>query len=568
MLISSIAPKLPHHPDFTVVDILAAADFGWEYLVQDATGLWVLEEFLPSAETSPDLRSLQTALTEKLAAFAPISHPQLAQSRSVLVFDDRLFWQREYIPGHTYQQLLETAIAQNEAFTEDAVWDLLTHVLEPLAQLHDRGLVHGAIAPNAVVCREADGAIVLQRFGGIRDFGLAHRFYPLHPLVEPPGATHGITQDLADLANLALVLLVGDDPLDAATAVLSELQQEAIISDEFAGILTQMLTPKPWRRFRNAREVLQALQTNDLAHDLADEALADRVSPSPTKFSGRDPIIITLAIVFIGLVGLSLWRVVNMTRSQPTASENPPNIGKFSGKSAPQKIAGVASHSTSHSTPTKSPSPKSSEKQGIPTELHDRLTAELSTIQKTPAKPIDTTLNQLSEEARRELGTYNRRGYDRWFATLASRKISQPTVDILADTAFYLRFPSLQAKPLNPRTFGQIWYAIARDQITALNQQKTLKLLTTHDFNESGQLQNGQGRVFQVQLKPGDRLQLSLEADKQDIRLSVIENEIVLTRGSLNTRWTAPPSSRSTTYEIILTPLKLDAVAYNLRMQY
>jgi serine/threonine protein kinase, bacterial len=568
MLISSIAPKLPHHPNFTVVDILAAADFGWEYLVQDATGLWVLEEFLLSAETPADLRSLQTALTDQLAAFAPIAHPQLAQSRSVLVFDDRLFWQREYIPGHTYQQLLETAIGQDAVFTEDAVWDLLLDVLEPLAQLHDRGLAHGAIDRNAVVCREADGAIVLQRFGGIRDFGLAHRFYPLHPLVEPTGATHGITQDLADLANLALVLLVGDDPLDAATAVLSELQQEAIISDEFAGILTQMLTPKPWRQFRDAREVLQALQTDDLANDLADDdladdALADRVSPSPTKFPGRDPIIITLAIVFIGLVGLSLWRVVNMTRSQPTASENPPNIGKFSGKSAPQKIAGVASHST----PTKSPSPKSPEKQGIPIELYDRLTTELSTTEKTPTPPIDATLNQLSEEARRELGTYNRRSYDRWFATLTARKISQPTVDILADTAFYLRFPALKTKTLNPRTFGQIWYAIARDQITDLNQQKNLKVITTNNFNESSQLQNGQGRVFQVQLKPGDRLQLSLEAHKQDVRLSVIENEIILTRGSLNTRWTAPPSSRSATYEVILTPLKLDAVAYNLRLQ-
>jgi serine/threonine protein kinase, bacterial len=562
MLISSIAPKLPHHPDFTVVDILAVADFGWEYLVQDATGLWVLEEFLPSAETPPDLRSIQTALTEQLQAFTPIDHPQLAQSRSVLVFDDRLFWQREYIPGHTYQQLLETAIAQDEAFTEDSMWELLEDVLEPLAQLHDRGLAHGAIDLNAVVFREADGAIVLQRFGGIRDFGLAHRFYPLHPLAERQESTQGIAQDLADLANMALVLLMGDDQFDSATTVLQELQQEAIIGDEFAGILMQMLIPKPWRRFRDAREVLQALQSDDLSdRDLAPDRVAP---PSPNQFSGRDPIIMTLVIVFIGLVGLSIWRVVQMTRSQPTASENPPNIGKFSGKSAPPNLAGVASNST----PPKSPSPKSPEKQGIPTELYDRLTAELSTTEKTPAPPIDTTLNQLSEEARRELGSYNRRSYDRWLATLASRKISQPTVDILADTAFYIRFPMLQAKTLNPRTFGQLWYAIARDQITDLNQQKSLKVLTANDFNESGQLQHGQGRVFQVQIKPGDRLQLSLEAHKQDVRLSVIENEIVLTRSSLSTRWTAPQSSRGATYEIVLTPLKLDAVAYNLRLQH
>jgi serine/threonine protein kinase, bacterial len=565
MLISSIVPKLPTHSDFAVIDVFAAADFGWEYLVQDATGFWILEEFLPSAETPSDLPALQTELLQQLQPFTSIVHPQLAQSRSVLVFEDRLFWQREYIPGHTYRHRLETAIAQDEAFTEDAVWDLLIDVLEPLAALHDRGLAHGAIDLHAIVDRESDGAIVLQRFGGIRDFGLTHRFYPLHPLVVSPAATQSITQDLADLAHLALMLLNGDDQLANATTVVSELQQEAIIGDEFAAILTQMLRPKPWRRFRDAREVLQALQTDDLADDdLTDDLEDDQYAPKSSKFPARDPIIIALAIVFIGLVGLSLWRIIQTTRSQPTASKNPPNIGKFSGKSTPQKIAGVASHAT----PPKSPSPKNSEKQGIPTELYDRLTAELAKTAKSPETPISATLNDLSEEARRELGTYNRRSYDRWFATLASRKISQPTVDILADTAFYLRFPPLQGKTLNPRSFGQLWYAIARDQITDLNQQKNLKILTTGDFNESGQLQNGQGRVFQVQIKPGDRLQLSLEAHKQDVRLSVIENEIVLTRGSLNTRWTAPQSSRGATYEIILTPLKLDAVTYNLRLQH
>jgi hypothetical protein len=211
--------------------------------------------------------------------------------------------------------------------------------------------------------------------------------------------------------------------------------------------------------------------------------------------------------------------------------------------------------------------PPSPEKQGISTELYDQLISELAKTEKQPEQRINPVLHSLSEEARRELGSYYRRNYDRWFATLAARKISQPTVDILADTAFYLRFPMLQGQTLNPRTFGQLWYAIARDQITALNQQQNLKVLAAGDFNESGQLLNGQSRVFQVQLKPGDRFQLNLNADRQAAQLAVIENEIVLTHGSSNNRWTTPQSSRETTYEIILTPLKLAAVPYSLRLQ-
>jgi serine/threonine protein kinase, bacterial len=563
MLISSVAPKLPRHPDFMVVDILAAADFGWEYLIRDAAGLWVLEELLPSAETSEDLFTLQAMLTERLHPFRAIANAQLAAIGEVLVVDERLFWRRSYVAGRTYGQLLELATAQDQTFTADAVWDWLEAVLMALAPLHDQGLVHGAIDRNAVVCREADGAIILQRFGDIRAFGLAHHFYPLLPLWGQSTALAGVAQDLADLARLALVLLTGDESIDDVTMILQNRQQPELIGDELVEILTTMLAPKPWRKFRDARDVLQAVQADGA------EPAGTAVPQQPhSRFStkspiGPDPIVMILAIVLVGLVALAFWRIANTRRIPAATSQPAPPVGKFSGKAAPAATNLAAIVAAPPKLAAQLP-----EKQGISPELYDRLIGDLPKTEKQPERLINPVLNRLSEEARRELGTYYRRNYDRWFATLASRKVSQPTVDILADTAFYLRFPMLQGQTLNPRTFGQLWYAIARNQITNLNQQKNLKVLTIDDFNESGQLPNGQGRVFQVQIKPGDRLQLSLEANQQDVRLSVIENEIVLTRSSLNTRWTAPQSSRGATYEIILTPLKLDAVPYQLRLQH
>jgi serine/threonine protein kinase, bacterial len=566
MLISSVAPKLPHHPDLEVVDVMAAADFGWEYLVRDAAGLlWVLEELLPSAETPEDLPTLQAMLTQRLEPFRAIALPQFVPSQEFRVIEGRLFWQRAYVAGTTYGQLLETAMRQDEVFTEDAVWDLLVDVLVPLAELHDRELVHGAISPQSIVCRETDGAItsgrsetiVLQRLGGIREFGLAHYFYQLSPLTTSHQG-HDFAQDLADLALLVSMLLIGDATIDDGMSTLRDLQRDNQISDELAGILTTMLSPKPWHKFHDARAVLAAVQTGEV------ETSPSLQAATTGRQIGRDPIIITLTIVFATLVAIAAWRIIQTRRIPFIHQENnsTQNVGKLPDKSTTQHLAAIAA---------KPPNPQTtkpqSEKQGIPAELYDRLVAELAKSEKFPDRPIKAVLNGLSEEARREMGRYDRPNYDRWSATLAAREISQPAVDILTDTSFYQRFPMLQGKTLNPRNFGQLWYAIARDQITALNQQKNLKVLAAGDFNESGQLVNGQGRVFQVQIQPGDQLQLSLDAAKQDVRLSVIENEIVLTRSSLSTRWTAPQATRGTTYEIILTPLKVDTVAYRLRLQ-
>jgi hypothetical protein len=359
------------------------------------------------------------------------------------------------------------------------------------------------------------------------------------------------------LATIAIVLLTGDEAMVPSAPLLDKLRQDAIIGDELATLLAKMLGLKSRQRLCDARAALAAFP-------LAIPAVAPQAPQ--TQLTMRDPIIAVLSIVFVSLVAFALWRVANTLRmpgSNSSLSMPEMTVGKFSGKTAPP----IAPETTATAAPKPdSATANQSEKQGIPADLYDRLISEAAT-EKIPAQSINAIVNGLSEESRREVGTYYRRNYDRWLATLAARQISQPTVDILADTAFYLRVPTLRGQTLNPRSFGQLWYAIARDQITGLNQQQNLKVLTNGDFNESGKLANGHGRVWQVQVRSGEHLQLRLNTPKSDVRLSVIENEIVLIRDSSQPQWTAPKSSRSTTYEIILTPLKLDAVSYDLTLK-
>jgi serine/threonine protein kinase len=553
MVISSsgvtIAPSPLHHPRFVVLDALETCDFGWAYLVKDLHNpgeQWVLEEFLPSAETPEDLAEVQTALRSQLAAARHIHHPQLAHSRDIVLLDDRLFWMREYIAGVSYRHLLEQRIAEGEVFSEAEVRELFTELLPVLDELHQQDLDHGQIDLDSIVRRQSDQIAVFDRFGGLRNIGLEYGFYLLKNLDSwsLTSRLEGVDRDLHDLAIAALVLLTGETPQESINQLINQAIEQQNLSPEFANILDRMLVPKPWQRFRSADEVYTALLQEEPAETFPEdfEEIEPPIETSPIALH-RDPLLLILSVAFIGLMSIALWRIAHVVPVKlPQAGLfKPPAVTKPADKAKPNNL-------------------DKAEKLGMTSDLLDRIRQELPNSDKA----LNAQLNRLSEEARNGMGSYYRRDYDRWFATLADLRISQPTVDTITDTLFYLRFPELQGKQLNPRTLGQIWYAIARDQITDLNQKKQLEILKAGTFNQSGKLSQGQSRVFQVKVQPGQSLELKLEG--QDLRLSVIENEIVLLRYGNNNQWSAPKSSQGRTYEIILTPMKLEDVSYQLKL--
>jgi serine/threonine protein kinase, bacterial len=563
--VSPIVANPPIHPRFVVLDVLAAADFGWGYLVKDlhcSGEQWVLEEFLPSPETPDNLVNVQNALRSALEPLELLQHPQLARSQDIVLLGDRLFWLREYVPGIAYRTLLDQRLQQGMAFTEAEVRSLLAQILPVLTVLHQQQIFHHQIDLHTIVRRQSDQLPVMTRFGEMRDLGMAAGFYLLRPLrswsVE--AGLEGVDRDLHDLAYVALVLITGEDEPTSLSALVQAAVEQSFLSPGLAAILDRMLIPKPWQRFQSADQVLTAIAQLELPTAMADEiALAaaasddEDMTPSPDQ---RDPLILILSLIFVALMAIALWRIA-------TAMPPMPNLGLFKSPSSKTPTpASKMSTSKMGITPDQNAASDRAEKLGISAELLDRLRQELPQADDR----LNQQLDRLSEEARNGMGTYYRRDYERWFATLAAMKISGPTIDVLADTLLYLRFPELQGKTLNPRTLGQLWYAIARDQITALHQKKNIEILKAGTFNQSGKLSQGQSRVFQVQVQPGQSVELKLEGDMAALRLSVIDNEIVLLRYANQTQWAAPKSLRGSTYEIILTPMGLDAVDYQLRL--
>ncbi|MCL6433463.1 MAG: hypothetical protein K6T90_04475 [Leptolyngbyaceae cyanobacterium HOT.MB2.61] len=88
------------------------------------------------------------------------------------------------------------------------------------------------------------------------------------------------------------------------------------------------------------------------------------------------------------------------------------------------------------------------------------------------AQKLYDILAQLSPETRSKLGTYNRNNYDRWLQELGERGPSSPRLDSLTNAWFFQLFPELKGRELNPRTFGQIWFAIAEERLAVARAQQ------------------------------------------------------------------------------------------------
>lgn len=74
----------------------------------------------------------------------------------------------------------------------------------------------------------------------------------------------------------------------------------------------------------------------------------------------------------------------------------------------------------------------------------------------------------LSTAARRKLGSYTQGDYENWRRQARSGQLGNYSISELnkdTNQKFDQLFPNQPRGKLNPQTFGQVWYAIAADQV-------------------------------------------------------------------------------------------------------
>ncbi|MEM9265751.1 MAG: hypothetical protein AAGA46_09525, partial [Cyanobacteria bacterium P01_F01_bin.13] len=138
---------------------------------------------------------------------------------------------------------------------------------------------------------------------------------------------------------------------------------------------------------------------------------------------------------------------------------------------------------------------------------------------------LDTLQLHLSMPARRGLGAYGADDRESWRRLVNQRNVSSRALDDLTDAKFTTIFPQEPLDAILDQPIGQVWYALAQDNVEDLTAGKTLKPIEFAPGNFSqrltGQLAPGQGQVFTLNLQEGQNLRINLQAPKDSILMSL-----------------------------------------------
>lgn len=92
---------------------------------------------------------------------------------------------------------------------------------------------------------------------------------------------------------------------------------------------------------------------------------------------------------------------------------------------------------------------------------------------KAISSDVESKLSGLSPEVLSKLGSYDRAAYERWTAPDSGASLNSRELNVLVNNRFAELFPDQKGKSLNPKTFGQVWYALAEEELNKLKPQNS-----------------------------------------------------------------------------------------------
>ncbi|HTL89610.1 MAG TPA: hypothetical protein VL134_09430 [Leptolyngbya sp.] len=386
-------------------------------------------------------------------------------------------------------------LEQGRIFSEQEVLRFLKQILWILRSLHRREIAHHNLSLNSIIQR-LDGSLMLAEF------------------TQASFVDREFDVDLHTVAVIAIVLLTGCEPKELYDEMTQawKWRDRIVVQPRLAQVLDRMLSRNPKYHYSSAPKVLQAL-----------------FAPHQPDFAA-----IVFTFVLIALAAISAYRLINhLSNLQPALV-------------TPSTAVDAAP------TPKETIQPRSQRLK-----RQDQLLSQLlSQISKESGQPLEKLLDQLeplSQESRSGMGTYKRTNYNAW---LSKSDISDRAISILTDAQFVARFPDQKGNVLNPRTFGQIWYAIARDQTTQIQSE-------TFSSSANGTLNNGVGKVYRSQFKQGQTLKLKRSGDA--IAVWIFSGDSMLLKNFTQSNWSGKVS-RSGTYEIVIVPNTTQTAQYDLQL--
>ena len=332
------------------------------------------------------------------------------------------------------------------------------------------------------------------------------------------------SSDLYSLAVTALVLLTGKEPQHLYDSYQGTWWwgKEIKVSPKLEGVLKKMLVYKPSDRYQKADDVLLDLQSstpvkpvnsqitkiktmivapgrqraNAIASQLQrkTQVIAQAVSlpawlrPFAVSLVGTSVVILTFAgtwvLVTAGIHSISSISLPKISVPKIPEGSGSPSPSKPSENKETSRISQILSRRQQLEIPngffnltvndifyTKNPEARGRTLTGNAEDT--ALRNEWFDI----AEEFFNKLEQgnLSTTARRKLGSYSGRDYDTWRQQAQAGHLGDYTMAQLnkdTNQKFDQLFPGQRRGKLNQQTFGQIWYAIAADQVSKLESAK------------------------------------------------------------------------------------------------
>ncbi|MBD2727133.1 serine/threonine protein kinase [Nostoc sp. FACHB-892] len=447
---------------------------------------------------------------------------------------DFFFLVQDYVDGDNYYQLLEQRESQGKTFSEEEVITLLQQILPVLSYIHSRDVVHRDISPDNLIWRRSDNLPVLIDFGGVKQLPASQGFWRTklaenNTLLGKKGYAPEeqlrqgkafFSSDLYSLAVTSLVLLTGQEPqkLYDSYQGIWRWGKEIRVSPQLEAVLKRMLAYKPSDRYQRAEQILKDLPSptatkskstgNYITTKLKTMVVApgkQRASGIVSRFQSKTqaiakpiswPVWIRPFVISLGgtaLVGLTLaagnavirtvTSITIPTISLPEIPQFPNPIGKpVSDKGKNSDLQEIVSRRQQLEITegffipfvdnlfyTKKPELKG---RSLTSKSEDAgLRDEWSGIADDLLNKIEQA--NLSTAARRKLGKYSQKDYETWRRQARSGQLGNYTIDQLnkyTNEKFDRLFPDQQRWKLNQQTFGQIWYAIAADQVSKVQK--------------------------------------------------------------------------------------------------
>lgn len=178
-------------------------------------------------------------------------------------------------------------------------------------------------------------------------------------------------------------------------------------------------------------------------------------------------------------------------------------------------------------------------------------------------------LQSLKASVRSRLGQYSEAELRDRQTVLSQLHLSSRAANDLTDAQFFHLFPDQsRSDDLLNRSIGQVWQAIAADQLKSLQSGKTLEQVQfpTDNFSQrlSGSLKPGEAKAFLARFTQDQTLRLQLQVPGQSVRLSLYppsNQSPALLEDSQETTWSGKLKETGL-YEITLVSDTNQSISY------